>query len=359
MHPSLHSPFHLGIWTLSHRVVMAPLNRLGSLQPEGIPSPASIRYYGARASCGGLIVAESAAVSARGMAQPGTAGMFTSKQVNSWREVTDVVHLRGGIIFAQLWHAGRLVRTEINGMPPVSASNVAARGPIHAPGLHSGPGETPVALDDDGIDKVIDEYRRAAENAADAGFDGVEMCCANGCLADQFLHDGSNLRNDRYGGSIENRTRFLIDTVQALSSVWGATRVGVRLSPLGLINDVSDSDPGALFAYLLPRLQDEGVAYVHLMEPDAGAGWQDAGSGAPAAPHVRWRDLFGGTLLLSGGFDADGGSTAKAAIEDGHADAIAFGRAFVANPDLPFRLAEGLPLEPFDPSLVFTLDDKS
>lgn len=353
MHPSLHSPLHLGIWTLSHRVVMAPLNRLWAQHPEGMPSPASVRYYGARASFGGLIVAESAAVSPVGMAQAGTPGMFTPAQVHSWREVTDAVHRRGGIIFAQLWHAGRLARSEITGTPPVSASALAARGPTYAPALQSGPCQTPVALDDDGIDVVIDEYRRAAENAADAGFDGVEMSCANGCLADQFLQDGTNRRGDGYGGTIENRTRFLVDAVQTLASVWGPARVGVRLSPLGTINDIADSDPAALFAHVLARLQAEGVAYVHLMEPSAGGGMDapDAGAGPEAHPH--WRTLFAGPLLLSGDFDAEG---AKAAVEDSEADGIAFGRAFISNPDLPVRLAQGLPLAPYDSSSVFFPD---
>jgi N-ethylmaleimide reductase len=253
--------------------------------------------------------------------------MFTTEQVNAWREITDAVHQRGGIVFAQLWHAGRLSRAAFTGATPVSASDVAARGPIHAPAFQSESGEVPRALDDDGIDSVIDEYRRAAENAADAGFDGVEMCCANGCLGDQFLHDSTNRRQDRYGGTIENRTRFLIDVVQTLASVWGARRVGVRLSPLGAFNDVADSNPTALFAYVLEHLQGEDIAYVHLMLPD------DCARDVLCS---NWRRHFRGTILLSGHFDTDG---ANAVIERGHADAIAVSDSCLGALDL----SRGLP----------------
>lgn len=345
MHPSLHTPLHLGAWPLRHRVVMAPLNRLWALHPQAMPGPASVRYYGSRASPGGLIVAEASAVSPMGIAQRGSAGLFTPAQVHAWREVTEAVHARGGFLLAQLWHAGRLAHSDTIGVRPVSASSVAARGPTFAPARQPGPHQTPVALDDDGIDCVIDHYRRAAENAADAGFDGVEMCCANGCLADQFLHDRVNLRSDRYGGAVENRSQFLVDAVQTLASVWGPERVGVRLSPHGRINDMADSDPHALYAHVLARLAHEGIAYLHLMEPRAAGGME--GPWPEPAQALRWRALYRGRLLLSGDFGPDEAAQAVAA---GHADAIAFGRAFIANPDLPERLARGIALAPFDPA---------
>lgn len=349
MYLSLLTPLNLGSWSLRHRVVMAPVNRLAALPAQATPSAALARYYGLRASPGGLIVAEAAAVAHGGIAQAGTAGMFTPAQVHAWRTVTDAVHGRGGIIVAQLWHAGRLARAEVAGAPSVSASAVAARGPVFAPALQQGPHPVPAALDDDGIDAVIDHYRQAAENAADAGFDGVELSCANGCLADQFLHSHVNVREDRYGGSVENRARFLVDAIQTLTSVWGAGRVGVRLSPQGRINDVDDADPEALMDHVLQRLVQEGVAYVHIMEPGAAGGMQAPTIPLPALQAMRWRNAFGGPLLLSGGFDP---RRAEEAVATGCADAVAFGRAFIANPDLPERLAKGLPLAPFDPASV-------
>jgi len=283
--PGLHTPLKVGAWMLNHRVVMAPLNRLLATAADGVPSKRTIEHYALRASEGGLIVAESIAVSPLGIAQPGTAGIFESKHVNAWSLVTHEVHRRGGLIVAQLWHAGRLARSAQTGAQPISAS----------------------ALDDDGIDEVIDQYRRAAENAADAGFDGVEMSCAYGCLADQFLQEGTNIRTDRYGGSIENRVRFLVDAVQALCAVWGPARIGVRMD---------GSVPDDLLSHVLARMHDEQLAYVHVVVPSAGDGM------ARMAQLVR--ASFGGAVIAAGGFDAD---SAREAIATGAVDAIAFGRS--------------------------------
>jgi N-ethylmaleimide reductase len=208
----------------------------------------------------------------------------------------------------------------------------------YAPGPQTELDQTPVPLDLDGIDVVIDHYRQAAENAADAGFDGVEMHCASGCLADQFLQDRTNDRADAYGGSIGNRSRFLVDAVQTLASVWGAARVGVRLSPFGIVNDISDSDPMCLFSRVLERLDGEGVAYVHLMEARAGAGVMKIDSVDTPKIAPTFRSRFSRTLIASGGF---GSETANAAIADGVADAVSFGRHFLVYPDLPAKLRRG------------------
>jgi N-ethylmaleimide reductase len=329
---------------------MAPISRLRAAGGDGTATSQMAHYYARRASRGGLIVAEASAISPQAVGQPGTPGMYGPGHVNSWGAITDVVHEQGGLIVAQLWHSGRLARSAISGQTPVSASRLAARGSTYAPALHRDPSEIPRALGEDEIETVIDQYRQAAENAADAGFDGVELHCANGCLADQFLQDGTNHRSDGYGGSIENRSRFLIDAIQALTSVWGPSRVGVRLSPFGAINDIDDSDPVALFSHVLGRLQDEGIAYVHLMEPRAGAGLIEISPcTAPQITRIL-RPRFSGVVIASGNFDV---KNAQAAITDGIADAIAFGRPFIANPDLPRKLAQGLPLDTPDPENYF------
>ncbi|HSI59834.1 MAG TPA: alkene reductase [Ideonella sp.] len=352
--PGLHSALQVGAWALAHRVVLAPLNRLLALSPGGVPSPMSLRHYALRASAGGLIVAESIAVAAQGLAQAGTSGIFGPEHVNAWRSVTDEVHRRGGFIVAQLWHGGRLASAVLSGLPAIGPSAVAAAGTVHVPAAQAAPTEAPVVLDDDGIDDVMEQYRRAAENAADAGFDGVEMSCANGCLADQFLHDSSNQRADRYGGPVENRVRFLIDAVQTLCAVWGSARVGVRLSPFSVINDVEDSTAAVLFPQVLLRLQDEHIAYVHLVEPRSGGGLSSA-SDTPQPLVADWlRASYPGVLIASGGFD---GASAQQAIARGSADAIGFGRAFIANPDLPRRLAAGAVLSDLDPAQYFRADE--
>ncbi|CAN7772836.1 alkene reductase [Variovorax sp. LjRoot290] len=352
--PRLNTPLQIGPWALSHRVVMAPFSRLLASAPEGVPSPALQRHYAMRASKGGLIVSESIAVAPAAVAQHGTAGIFATDQVNAWKSVTDEVHRQGGYMVAQLWHGGRLASPRLTGLPAIGASAIALPATIHAPGAQRRSAEPPLVLDDDGIEEVIDQYRRAAENAADAGFDGVEMCCANGCLADQFLHSGSNVRTDRYGGPTENRVRFLIDAVQSLASVWGSSRVGVRLSPLGAINGTFDAAPELLFPHLLRRLHEESLAYVHVAEPRALGGF-DHGAAAHEALVVDWlRPSYPGVIVASGGFD---GASASAVIERGAADAVGFGRSFAANPDLPERLLTGGPLKVADPTRYFIADE--
>lgn len=311
----------IGPWTLAHRVVVAPVSRRWADQTDGSATPEMIAFYGECASPGGLIVAEAVAVAASGLAQPGTAGMFAPCHANSWRPLVDRVHSRGGIILAQLWHAGRLARAGQTGQLPIGASAVAARPPTFAPDEDRSPPDVPEAMTEESIETVIDQYRQAAEHAADAGFDGVELHAADGCLVDQYLHESSNLRDDPYGGQVEQRTRFLTETVQALASVWGAERVGVRLSPLGPLNDVSDERPRLLYAHVARTLRDEGVAYLHIMDTATRVGVRpDARLAREVTPSCR--DEFARVLLASGGYAA---RSAEEAVTAGLADAVALG----------------------------------
>lgn len=336
--PPLSWPLAIGAWQLRHRVVLAPMNRLRADLLTGVPTAEMARYYADRTTPGGLLIAEASAISQQGTAQAGTPGLYTPEHVNAWRSVTTAVHDRGGFILAQLWHAGRLAGTSVSGEAPVGASPIVASGRTYAPAGSDGQLLVPQALDDDGIDRVIDQYRRAAENAGDAGFDGIELHCASGCLIDQFLQASSNIRGDAYGGSIESRVHFLVDAVQAVMSVWNPNRVGVRLSPLGAINDVDDPDPVTLFRHVLQRLDEESVTFVHLMEPRAGAGVIDVASSQKPEILPLLRTSWPMTLVASGGFDS---LSANKSIARGDADAISFGRAFLANADLAQRLVDG------------------
>lgn len=348
--PGLFTPLSVGAWELSHRVVMAPMSRLWADPDDATASSRMAACYAQRATPGGLIVAEASAVAAVGLAQRGGAGLFDANQVNSWRSVVEQVHGQGGIIVAQLWHAGRLVRSRIIGVRPVGASAIAARGPTYAPSMDPSPAEVPEPMGDEGVESTIDQYRQAAENAADAGFDGVELLSASGCLIDQFLHESANRRDDEYGGSIERRVSFLRDAVRALGSVWGSDRVGVRISPFGHLNDVHDSDTRGLFDHVARQLREEGIAYLHVMEPRAGAGVTSPPDDTSVPVTAMIRSAFDGVIFASGAFDARSGSEA---LQTGVADAIAFGRAFIVHPDLPSRLRRGDAIGKLDRTRLF------
>lgn len=354
--PGLFDPLNLGALALAHRIVMAPMGGLRAAEPGGVPTLSMAEHYARRASTGGLIIAEASPVSWRGTGQSHTPGIYSAEQVNNWRLVTDAIHAHGGLVMAQLWHAGRLAQpTPDDGESPIGASGIRASGIVYAPARSESPARPPQSISEGGIEAVIDEFRCAAENAADAGFDGVELHCANGCLVDQFLQDRTNDRRDRLGGTRQNRIGFLRDLVESLASVWGPGRVGVRLSPFGKLNDIGDTDPLPLFTSVLSCMHDLGAAYVHLMEPRAGGGHVDPPD--EQAPRVvpMLRPHFPGVLIASGGFDA---RSAALAIEHGEADAIAFGRYFLSNPDLPQRLRSGAALQPFEPADYFALPDR-
>src|SRR5437764_461906 len=280
---------------------------------------------------------------------PGVPGIYTEQQIAGWREVVDAVHVKGGIIFLQLWHVGRVSHSSFqpDGALPVapSAVPIADLRTATADG-RAVPYETPRALEISEIPGVVDAYRQAAKNAFAAGFDGVEVHGANGYLIEQFLQSHTNLRTDRYGGSIPNRVRFLIEVTQAVVDVWGADRVGVRLSPYGVANGSGEPDPMPLYTHVIRALEPLGLAFVHFIEPrSSGAGRAEVNhQNVPSAMRL-FRPLWRGVLIAAGGFDA---ASAEAAVASGHADAIAFGRYFISNPDLPARIRHGLAFTPYN-----------
>ncbi|HBB33466.1 MAG TPA: alkene reductase [Cyanobacteria bacterium UBA9273] len=354
--------FQIGRYTLPNRMVMAPLtrNRAGA---GNVPTDLNATYYAQRASAG-LIITEASQISAQGMGYPNTPGIYSPQQIEGWQLVTKAVHDRKGHIFLQLWHVGRISHPDLQpeGALPLAPSAIAPEGMAST---YSGekPFVTPRALATEEIPLIVEQYRKGAENALAAGFDGVEIHSANGYLLDQFLQDGANQRCDRYGGSIENRARLLMEVTEAVVSVWGADRVGVRLSPSGTFNSMSDSNPVATFSYVAEALNRFGLAYLHLVEPrinpDALNRWAKGNNTSntpqPDLTARYFRSLFHGTLISAGGYDRALGNATLAA---GDADLIAYGRLFISNPDLPQRFALNAPLNPYDRSTFYGGDEK-
>jgi N-ethylmaleimide reductase len=284
-------------------------------------------YYAQRASDGGLIITEATSISLSGSGWLGAPGLYSGEQIAGWKKVLSGVHAKGGRMFAQLWHTVSIV------------GGWAQPSPHRAFAVQEFPA-------------LIADYRRAAERAMEAGFEGVELHAANGYLIDQFLQDGSNKRTDGYGGSIENRARLLLEVVDALISVCGTNRVAVRIGPNGTFNGMSDSDPQALFSYVAQKLNPPGLAYLHLIEPRVKGSETVLGFQGPiVTEHLR--TIFKGKMIAAGGFEP---GTAEAIVKRGTADAVAFGRHFVSNPDLPRRIREGFPLSPYDRSTFYTFD---
>ena len=354
---NLFTPVQLGSLNLKHRVVMAPLTRSRSEQPGGIPGDMMVQYYSDRASDGGLIISEATNISLTARGWFGAPGIYTDQQIAGWKKVLKAVRAKGGHMFSQLWHTGRSSHSDNqDGNTPVSASVDASywEDPSHlvsAPGgwVQSSPHR---ALDISEIPGIVEDYHKAAGRAKAAGFDGVELHAGNGYLVDQFLQDGSNKRTDSYGGSVENRSRFLLEVVEAMTSIWGGDRVAVRVAPAGTWNHMCDSNPTALFTYVAAQLNRFGLAYLHIIEPRVrGNVTINEGQGPIAAEQLR--KVFKGKIVAAGGFQPD---TAGAAIASGVADAVAFGRHFVANPDLPLRIKEGLALTKYDRDTFYTFD---
>jgi N-ethylmaleimide reductase len=349
--PSLFSPLKVGPYLLKHRVVMAPLTRMRAERQSFAPRPLNADYYGQRATQGGLIIAEASPVLATGRGNPATPGIYSQAQLEGWRAVVEAVHARGGLIFLQLWHVGRVSHSSFqpNGALPVAPSAVPITGSGMMAMTSDGkvvPYETPRALETSEIAGIVEAFRQGAQNALAAGFDGVEIHGANGYLLEQFLQSRSNLRTDQYGGGIENRARLLMEITQAVIEVWGGGRVGVRLSPYGVANDSGEADPMPLYSYVVKSLDRLGLAYVHFIEPrSSGAGRAEVNHQNVPSAMVLFRPLWNGVLISAGGFT---GETAEAAIAQGHADAIAFGRIFISNPDLPRRLRHGFPITPYN-----------
>jgi N-ethylmaleimide reductase len=352
----LFTPIQVGHMELKHRVVMAPLTRSRSVQPGSIPGDLMLEYYSQRASEGGLIVSEATPISIAGGGWFGAPGLYSDEQVAGWRRITNAVHEKRGYMFSQLWHTGRASHVDTTNITPVSSSvnpeywqdpSILESTPHgwQQPSPHR-------ALDIREIPGIVEDYRKAAERAKAAGFDGVELHAGNGYLPDQFLQDGINKRTDMYGGSIENRSRFLLQVVDAMVSVWGGNHVGVRIAPSGTWNGVSDSDPIALFDYVAKQLNRFGLAYLHIIEPRIKGNVLIAEDQGPIAA-ARLRKIFTGKIVAAGGFEPD---TAEAAVRDGDADLVAFGRHFVANPDLPKRIRLGLPLNAYNRDTFYTFD---
>lgn len=350
------SPITFGAISAPHRVFMAPLTRCRAGEGN-VPGPLNAEYYAQRAGAG-LIISEATQVAPEGQGYPATPGIHSQAQVAGWKQVTSAVHARGGRMFAQLWHVGRSSHNvyQPGGKAPVSSSAVAIRGDTHLPDGTKTPYPVPRALETDEIPHVIEQYRKGAENARAAGFDGVEFHGANGYLPDQFLRDGVNRRTDQWGGSIENRARFHIEATKALIDVYGPDRVGIRLSPSGVFNDMSDSNARATFGYLVTQLGKLGLAYIHITEAEAKD--IEAGRALPVydpIPVSFFRSLFKGTLITNAGFDYAKG---QRYLAEGWADAIAYGKLFIANPDLPERFkriarGESVPLNAPDISTFY------
>ena len=349
-YPLLFSPLKIGPYRLQHRVAMAPLTRMRADRSSFAPRELNAEYYRQRATPGGLLIAEASPVMATGRGNPATPGIYSEAQIKGWRDVVDAVHGKGGLIFLQLWHVGRVSHSSFHGGAlPVAPSAVPITGngmmAMTADGKMM-PYETPRALETDEVAAVVEAFRQAAGNALKAGFDGVEIHGANGYLIEQFLQSHTNLRTDRYGGPIANRARLLMEITQAAIDVWGASRVGVRLSPYGIANGSGEADPMPLYSHVIQALDPLGLAYLHFIEPrSSGAGRAEVNHQNVPSAMVLFRPIWHGVLISAGGFTGD---SAEAAIAAGHADAIAFGRIFISNPDLPRRLQHGFPLTPYN-----------
>lgn len=346
--PSLFSPLRLGPHDLAHRVVMAPLTRSRALQPGNVPGPLNAAYYGQRASRGGLIIAEASQVTPTGQGFPCTPGIHSAEQVAGWRLVTDAIHAHGGVVYLQLWHVGRVSHSSMQpgGALPVAPSAIAIPGNTMDRDWKQVPFETPRALSTAEVVGIVEAYGRAAALALEAGFDGVEIHAANGYLIEQFLQSRSNRRDDIYGGSIENRTRLLFEVADAVTAVWGPDRVGVRLSPWGIANDSGEENPEALYGHAIAGLAARRISYLHLIEPRAsGAGRAEVNRPDQPLATAVFRPRWPGVLIGAGNYNRE---SAMAAVAGGTADAVAFGRAFIANPDLPRRLELGAPLNPYN-----------
>lgn len=350
--PTLFDPIRLGAIEAPNRILMAPLTRGRSTVPGFVPNDVMRLYYEQRASAG-LIITEATGISQEGLGWPAAPGIWTDAQTEGWKPITEAVHKAGGRIMLQLWHMGRVVHSSFNdGRPGVSSSATTAPGQAHTP-TGKQPYEAARALELAEIPRVIADYAHAASNAKAAGFDGVQIHAANGYLIDQFLRDGANLRDDDYGGSIENRIRLLGEVTEAVTGVWGADRVAVRLSPNGDSQGVDDSNPAALFTAAASMLNGLGIAFLELREPgpDGTFGRTDVPKQSPAI-----RDVFKRPLVLNSDLYAAEG---QALLDEARADAVSFGRPYIANPDLVERFRKDAPLNEQKPMNWYLYDQPS
>jgi N-ethylmaleimide reductase len=340
----LMSATRIGPYDIAHRVVLAPLTRMRA-EAGAAPGPLMAEYYAQRASNGGFMISEATIAVDGGNGYLGAPGLYDDSQIAGWKAVTDAVHAKRARMFLQLYHAGRQSNAQLQpgGGAPVGPSEV-----LHGGVAYTAAGWVPNtpnrALSTGEIADLVEGFRAAAKRAIAAGFDGVELHAANGYLFDQFLQDGSNRRTDAYGGSFENRFRFLREATEAVISVWGSDKVAVRLAPSGSFGDMSDSDPEGLFTYVARALSQLKLAYLHLIEPRVVGNEDDAGKNPHPVAAETLRKHFEGTIIAAGGFTAQ---SAEAILEAGDADLVAFGRHFVSNPDLPERIRNGWPLNAY------------
>ncbi|KAF1050162.1 alkene reductase [Xylophilus sp.] len=354
---TLYDPLNAGSLHLANRVVLAPLTRNRS--PDAIPQPITATYYAQRATAG-LLITEATAISHQGQGYADVPGLYGTEQLDGWKQVTDAVHAKGGTIVTQLWHVGRISHTDLqpDNDAPVAPSAVQAQSKTYLVDRKTGAGHfaatsEPRALGSEEIPGIVHDYAAAARNAVEtAGFDGVEIHGANGYLIDQFLKTGANRRTDDYGGSIENRARFLLEVVRRVADAIGAGKVGIRLSPVTPANDIVDADPQPLFEHVARQLAPLGLAYIHVIEGATGGPRE-----LPDRPFdyerfkKAYRDAGGqGAWIVNNGYDKE---RAEQAVASGHADAIAFGKPFISNPDLVRRFQENAPLNPWDQSTFY------
>ena len=345
MDPKLFNPLELGDLTLPNRIVMAPLTRNRALPDGDVPHDLNATYYAQRAGAG-LIISEGTQISQEGKGYIQTPGIYSNEQVVGWKTVTDAVHNAGGRIFAQLWHVGRIshVSLQPDGQAPVAPSPITAKSQTFVATGFADVSD-PRQLDTGEIARVVADYRKAAENAKAAGFDGIEIHAANGYLIDQFLRDSTNKRDDAYGRSLDKRTRFLAEVLEAVTSVYASTRVGVRFSPFSSFNDISDSDPLTTFGAAITRANDAGLGYIHLVEGETGGPRT-----FPPNAIATLRENFSGAYMANNAYDRQ---LAIDAVESGKADLVAFGALFIANPDLVERFRQDAPLNTPDPQTFY------
>ncbi len=343
------SPLKIGNTTLKNRIIMAPLTRCRSVQ-DNIPNDLMSTYYAQRSSAG-LIISEAAQIIPQGIGYPCTPGIHTKDQINGWKKITQAVHDNDGKIFLQLWHVGRISHSLfLGGELPVAPSAIKPDGQHYTfEGMKEF--ETPRALTTSEIQALVKTYADAASNAMEAGFDGVEIHGANGYLLDQFLRDGTNTREDEYGGSIENRSRFLFEVINSITQKIGSDKVGLRLSPSGTFNDMKDTNPKKHFSFVCDKLNDFNLAYLHIVDALDG----DIKHGADVVDLSIIRKAYKGVLITCGAYDKERGNSV---LEDNLADAVAYGELFIANPDLVERFKIDADLNKPDPSTFYTQDDK-
>ena len=346
---ALFSKEKLGDITLPHRIVMAPLTRSRSSQPGDIPNDMNVEYYKQR-STAALIITEATQISPQGKGYAFTPGIHSKAQIQGWKKITDKVHEHHGRIFMQLWHVGRVSHSSLqlgNAIPVAPSAIAVDEGQAFTyEGMKDF--ETPRALELNELPDIVEQYRLAAINAKQAGFDGVEIHAANGYLLDQFLKDGTNKREDIYGGSIENRTRLVLDVAKVVTDVWGGSRVGIRISPTGTFNSMAESKPQILFNHLVEKLNQFNLAYLHVVE-------DFAGSASDGFDFNVLRQIFNGAYMANGNYT---GESAELSLNNHHSDFVAFGVPFIANPDFPERLRQGADLNQADPNTFYGGDAK-